>query len=115
MATSSFIYTPSYVYPVTPIYKTQVSEFEDGTEERVDMWSTAKRAWRLQFKNIDKTTRDAIEALFVEKKGRLTTFHWTCLDDSTQYTVRFNQDSLPFARTHVSRYDVEIELITANT
>jgi len=109
-----FTWNPDYVYEVLPRFKTHVNEFEDGSEERAQVWTEAKRSWNLEFKNRTETEKDAILDFFLARKGRLEAFTWTCKLDSTQYTVRFDNDELNAQAVGNKRYSISCKFVTCN-
>jgi len=108
---SDFSLAPDYTFETTKEYKTLVSEFENGTEQRRQKWSAQRRSWKLVFKNRSATDLGTITTLFDAKKGALTSFTWTNPIDSTDYTVRFKEDSLSYSTDSYGLYNIQIELI----
>lgn len=105
---SDFTYTPDYSFQETPQFRTLVSEFETGWEQRRAMWADALRQWKLVFKTRTLTETNAIIAFFEAKLGAYDQFTWTNPNDSTEYTVRFVEDSLQVDRISYNIFDLSL-------
>jgi len=68
---ATFTWTPKYAYEVEPEFRTEVTEFEAGNEERVSRLATPIRHWRLVFEDINSTAYSAIKAFFMSSSPRL--------------------------------------------
>jgi phage-related protein len=108
---ADFVLKPHYVFTKTSEYKTLVSNFENGVEQRRAKWATPLKTWKLQWRNIEATDVSTIQTLFDAKLGSYSSFTWTNPVDSVDYTVRFKDDSLKIDLTTYNRYAVELELI----
>lgn len=108
---ADFTYTPDFAFDEAVHYKTLVSEFENGTEQRRAKWATGRREWTLRFIMRSKVEYDAILLFFTQKFGALTSFTWTNPNDSTDYTVRFKEDSFNVTRENGAYYDFEFQFI----
>jgi phage-related protein len=108
---SDFIYVPDYAVDETVSYKTIVSEFENGAEQRRKKWSNPQRKWSLRFRNRKKSEVDAVKVFFTGRLGSLTAFTWTNPNDSVEYTVRFADDSFKFSLKDYDLYDFEFDFI----
>lgn len=91
-------------------YNTLISTFENGTEQRRSKWGTSLRSWTLQYKNRTSSELSTIQTLFDTKLGSGTAFTWTNPLDSTEYTVRFVEDSLQAELKAYGIYDFEFQL-----
>lgn len=103
---------PDYVFDETPQYKTLISDFENGAEQRRAKRSTAITEYRLVYKNRTQADLDTITALFNTNKGALTAFTWTHPISSTDFTVRFKEDSLTYSNSNYLLYDFQFTLVT---
>lgn len=103
--------SPDQVLEETPSFKTLISEYENGAEQRRAKWSTPLREFRLIFRN--RTATEYAEALdfFKSKLGAYTSFTWTNPNDSIEYTVRYKDDSIKFTRTAYQVYSYEYALV----
>ena len=103
-------WSPQFVYVDETNYRTLVTPFESGKEQRRKKWTTDRKRFRIVFNAIDKTTADAIKSLYNEKFGAYDTFSFTNPGDSTSYTVRFVEDSLrqEFITSTVCRLECEL-------
>jgi uncharacterized protein (TIGR02217 family) len=107
---NDFLLAPDYVFDETPQFKTLISEFENGVEQRRAKRASAITEYRLQYKNRDATDLSTITTLFNAKKGSLTSFTWTHPISAATKTVRFKEDSLTYSCTTYGRYDIEFVL-----
>ena len=103
--------TPDSVLEETPKFKTLISEYENGVEQRRAKWSTPIREFNLTFRNRNASEYGTALAFFTGKTGALTSFTWTNPNNSTEYTVRFKDDSLKFTRTGYQIYHYEYSLV----
>ena len=108
---SDFTFTPDFVVDENVQYKTLVSEFENGTEQRRRKWSTPLRKWSLRFHNRTQSELNAIKSFFISKYGSLRAFTWTNPNDGVEYVVRFVEDSFKFSLKAYHLYDLEFDLI----
>lgn len=103
--------SPDYVYEEKVNFKTLVTEFESGYEQRRAKWATPLRRFKLLYKARTSTDFGTIKSLFIEKLGAYDTFTWTNPNDSTTYTCRFVEDSLAFEEQAYDIYNFEFEII----
>lgn len=108
---ADFTLAPDYTFTKETNYKTLVSQFESGVEQRRSKWTAPVRTWKLQYKNRDATDLGTIQTLFDAKLGAYQSFTWTNPVDSVDYTVRFKEDSLSVSCDYYGRYNIEFELI----
>lgn len=108
---SDFNYNPDFVVDETVQYKTLISEFENGVEQRRRKWANPLRKWTLRFQQRTKTEMENIRDFFMGKYGALTSFTWTNPNDSVEYTVRFVEDSFKFSLKAYQIYDFEFDFI----
>ncbi len=108
---SDFIYIPDFVFDETIEYKTLISEFENGAEQRRRKWANPKGKWILKFNNRLKTELTAIKDFFKNKSGSFMSFTWTNPNDDTEYTVRFITDSFKFSRIAHDIYNFSFEFV----
>ena len=109
---NDLLINPSFVFDQTPQYKTLISEFENGAEQRRSKRSSAITEYRLIYKNISSTDKDTIVNLFGTKKGAYSSLTWTHPISSSTLTVRFKEDSLTYTNTSYGLYDLEFTLVT---
>ena len=110
---SEFTWIPDYTVASDTEFKTQESEFENGVKQYRQIWSSARRTWKLTFQKRTLTETQAIQAFFESKLGKATSFTWTCPLDSVEYTVRFAKDKFSFDYVSYQLCDFELELTTA--
>lgn len=109
---NDLVLAPDYVFDETPQYKTLISEFENGAEQRRAKRSGVTTEYRLIFKNRNSTDLGTITTLFSTKKGALTAFTWTHPISGSTLTVRFKDDSLTYSCPSYGLYNFEFTLIT---
>lgn len=114
MPLQTFTENPSYVYALAPEYRTDVNEFENAEEERINRWTTPKRRWDLEFRMLTKTRMETIRDFFIARKGRFEAFYWTCKIDGVQYIVRFDDDDLDIRQVWNRKYEVRCRFVTCN-
>jgi uncharacterized protein (TIGR02217 family) len=109
---ADFELNPDFVFDQTPQYKTLVSNFENGAEQRRAKRSGAITEYKLVYKNRSQADLDTITTLFNAKKGALTSFTWTHPISGATVTVRFKEDSLTYSCSSYLIYDFEFTLIS---
>lgn len=111
MAADDLTIAPDYVFEEVKKFNTAISKFENGTEQRRALWSTPLRQFKLEFNNKTQAEKDTLEDLFDAKLGPATAFLWTNPNDGTQYTVRFEEDSLSIKNKAYGVYDISFGLV----
>jgi len=109
---NEFVLPPDYDFEEIPTYKTLISEFENGAEQRRAKRSSAITEYKLVYNNLSSTDLGTITTLFSSKKGALTSFTWTHPISGSTLTVRYKEDSLNYRCTSFGRYYCEFNLIT---
>lgn len=108
---ADFTHTPNSRVKETIEYDTLVSESENGVEQRRTKRSSARRTFECFATNQTPTELSTVTTMFNSKKGRYGSFTWNNPNDSTDYTVRFKEDSLRISREGYQIYDFEYTLI----
>ena len=108
---SDFTWVADYTIASDVEFKTQESEFENGVKQYRDVWSSSRKHWKLSFLKRTLGVMAAIQTFFELKKGKATSFTWTCPLDSVEYTVRFAKDKLSYDYVSYDLCDCEIELV----
>jgi phage-related protein len=108
---SDFTISPDNAIELRSKYKTAVSEFENGAEQRRSLYENPVRSWRIKFENRTKTTYDTVKSFFETKRGRYASFTWTNPADNTEYTVRFAEDEIALIRRFANIYSFEFTFI----
>ena len=108
---SDFTYLPDFLIDEAVEYKTLISEFENGAEQRRRKWANPLSKWTLRFNNRTLDEMTAVRDFFKNKAGSLAAFTWTNPNDSVEYTVRFAEDSFKFSRKAYGIYDFEFDFI----
>lgn len=108
---SDFELTPDFVLDQTNQYKTLISEFESGVEQRRAKRDDPRRKWKLVYRNRPTADKNTAKSRFDSQKGQYSSFTWTNPNDSTEYTVRFNMDEFKFRYKAYGIYDFELFLI----
>lgn len=102
---------PDYVYTEEIAYKTAISEFENGVEQRRSLWPNPKRKFTLQYNNRSSSDLETIQTLFQGKLGAFGSLTFTNPNDDTEYTVRFVEDSLKVEKVFYELYNFQFDLI----
>tara|TARA_Y100000114_G_scaffold153012_1_gene172237 strand:+ start:2489 stop:2905 length:417 start_codon:yes stop_codon:yes gene_type:complete len=78
---------------------------------------TKRRRRKLIYENISSTSKDRLEGLFNQVKGRLNSFFYSedgfasnGADSDNNFEVRFVKDVLPISETAFNVFTVEIEI-----
>lgn len=108
---SEFSYLPDSVIDEAVEYKTLISEFENGAEQRRRKRLNPLAKWTLRFSNRTHPEMTEVRDFFKSKFGAFMAFTWTNPNDSVEYTVRFIEDSFQFSRKAYGVYDFECEFI----
>lgn len=109
---NDLILNPDYVFDEEPQYRTLISQFENGAEQRRAKRSGAITEYKLVYKNRSQADLDTITALFHSKKGALTSFTWTHPISGSTLTVRFKEDTLKYSNVSYRLYNFEFSLTT---
>ena len=102
---------PDFMYEQKPSWKTLVSSFENGAEQRRSKWSQSLVEYKLQFTNRPQAELDALLSLFNTKKGAFSSFTWAHPASSEDVVVRFKEDSLSYVAVAFGVYNFEFELV----
>ena len=108
---ADFTTIPDFVFEELPRFKTLISTFENGYEQRRNKWSSDIREFHLVFKNRTDTEFETVRDFIIAKLGSYTSFTFENPNDTTEYTVRFKEDSLTFVRHSGEIYDFEFDLV----
>jgi phage-related protein len=108
---SDFTVLPDFVFEETVEYKTLVSEFESGIEQRRRKWENPLRKWRLRFTSRIKADMELVRDFFKVRYGAFGVFTWTNPNDAAEYTVRFAEDSFKYVMKAHEVYDFEFDFI----
>ncbi|MDD5500521.1 hypothetical protein BU251_09210 [Candidatus Velamenicoccus archaeovorus] len=108
---SDFTHLPDFLIDEAVEYKTLVSEFENGAEQRRRKWANPLAKWTLRFNNRTQAEMAEVLDFFKSRFGAFMAFTWTNPNDSFEYTVRFVEDSFQFSRKAYGVYDFECEFV----
>ena len=103
--------TPDFVYDEGISFKTLISPFENGYEQRRAKWANPIRKFGLVYKNRPWSQITTLRDLFITKEGSATSFTFTNINDSVEYTVRFADDSFKPRYVSYGLYDLDISLL----
>jgi hypothetical protein len=87
---------PSYSVVKDINYKTLISNFENGAEQRRNKWSQGKLSFSLVYKILTAAQMTILWDFYIARKGSFESFTYTDVISATAYTVRFSEDSLSF-------------------
>ncbi len=108
---ADFTNIPDFVVSETKGYKTLVSTFENGAEQRRRKWHSPVHSFKLQFRNRTRDEMESIKAFFVSKEGMFSVFSWENPIDAQEYVVRFKEDSLLVELIAYNIYDIRVEFV----
>lgn len=88
--------TPQAVQPMDATFKTLVSVFENGYEQRRAIWSKQKRSFTLSYDLLDTSrstfNRDILYSFWQSCQGAYASFTYTYPVTNSQLTCRFAED-----------------------
>ena len=108
---ADFTIQPDFVLEEEVAFNTLISQFENGVEQRRATRANSIRKFNLVFKTRTKAEMQAVRDFFIGKKGMLTSFTWNNPNDSTDYTVRFVDDTFKHQNVAYGIYDFNLSLI----
>lgn len=100
---------PDAVFSQEIKYNTIITGATYGKERRRNKWPNPKRGFVLQYKNISGTVADSITS-FYNERGNYQSFNWTNPIDSTEYRVRFVEESIKREYIGDDRYNIQFNL-----
>ena len=103
-------WSPQFVFTYGPQFRTVVSDFESGKEQRRQKWSADRKRFHLVYV-VSSTVAALILAEFETLKGAYSTMSWTNPADTTSYTVRFVEDSLSLQYLTTTAVRLEFDFI----
>lgn len=103
--------TPDYTITLSDNYKTLVSEFENGAEQRRAKRSQSIKSWQLEYHNRLANDLNVVQMLFRNKKGAYGSFTWLNPVDGQTYTVRFKEDSFSAELISYQLYNFRFTLV----
>lgn len=101
------------VYTERVEFKTLISKYESGSEQRRAKWAYPLRRFILQFEMSDwQTEAEEIFNFFIARKGSFEAFEWDNPNDNKTYTVRFEEDFINLARFAYQLYSLgEVQVV----
>lgn len=91
-------------------YKTLITRFENGSEQRRNKWGSALKTFHVTYQNRPESEADDLRTFFDNEMGAYGTFTFKKPNDSTEYTVRFATDTLEIKRIAYDAYDISFDL-----
>lgn len=104
--------TPNRIKNVTPEFKTNIVEFENGTEQRNPKWHKAKRTFLLEHNMLNADKELLIQNFFDARQGSYEPFTLYNHVDGRYYTVRFKADTLQWERINKWFANLSVEVVT---
>ena len=93
-------------YPTSPViqyvftekidFKTLVSAFENGYEQRRRKWAHGKRSFSLKYNVLTYNETDTLYDFYIARNGTYDAFSFVNPNDNQTYTVRFTDDQMSF-------------------
>ncbi|MBI5872995.1 MAG: DUF2460 domain-containing protein [Candidatus Omnitrophica bacterium] len=108
---NDLILKPDFTFSTTPEFKTLITKFENGIEQRRPKWTGQLKSFKLVYENRPTLDLSTIQTLFTNKLGSYSAFTWTNPETSATHTVRFKNDSLTYVLKAPGIYDFEFELV----
>ncbi|HNX82483.1 MAG TPA: DUF2460 domain-containing protein [Candidatus Omnitrophota bacterium] len=102
---------PGYGFVETLQFKTLVSKFENGAEQRRAKWLTGLSEYELTYNNQSAADMNALYTLFNTKLGQYASFSWTHPVSGATITVRFKEDSFKTTYVAYGIYTVSFTLV----
>ena len=99
------IYPRGYPFIQSTITNVVIVEFENGYEQRRDLWGgKTKKVFEVHFNVNTKTEIQAIESYFISKVGPAAAFSFENPVDGLTYNVRFVDNSFKVERRFYNTY-----------
>lgn len=92
-------------------FKILTSPMENGAVQKRNKWHTNQKVFTINFKANTKAEALEIRDYFISNEGSYDTFTFTEPLESTEYTVRFEKDSLKIERENFGTFNITINLI----
>jgi hypothetical protein len=73
--------------------------------------AAGQRAWEIEYSALTQAEADALVAFFSARGGRYESFTFQDPQDSTPYTVRFDQDELAVTASGRNEHKVLVKLV----
>lgn len=110
-----FSAVPTYVYEESISFKTDITTYEDGTEQRMSRGSP-RRMFTMRFRAVSESIRNTIHTFFETVYGAQTTFTWVNPLDNVTYNVRFLNDTIEeenigYNETDGDIFNIELQAI----
>jgi len=90
----TFTWIPQKTFEYGSEYKTNISTFGGGKEQRRKKYSSGRGIFHLSFPTCPNADAEAILSFFDARYGAYESFYWVHPLTSVTYTVRFVSDSL---------------------
>lgn len=108
---TSYPFTPSRITNVQTEYKTNITQFENGVEQRSPAWVKPKKTFAISQKYLNPTSLATLEEFFDSCRGSYSPFTFDNYLDGKTYTVRFKDDIFNVERINSFFCDVNFEVI----
>ena len=108
---ADFTLQPDFGFEEQPQYKTVISQYENGAEQRRAKWATPIREFSLCYKNRPASDYCCIRDFYACKLGSLCSFVWQNPNDNCCYTVRFKEDTIRWALNAYQTWDLSFSLV----
>ena len=108
---STLTLKPDFAFVINPKYKTQISAYENGVEQRRQKWAAGLTEWQLVYRNRASSDLSTLQTVFDNAKGSYTAFTWDEPIAGATKTVRFKEDSLTIEYVAYGIYNISFNLI----
>jgi phage-related protein len=112
---SDYAYVADNVMEEEIKFSTLISDSESGYEERRSKRANPLRRFILTHSIMTLTEKDAIKNFFIAEKGAYGSFTWTNPNDSVEYTVRFESDTLKIKRQAFNVFTIQVSFMEVRT
>ncbi len=102
---------PSYVFTEKIGFKTLVSDFANGAEQRRNKWGQGKRSFTLTYDVLTAAETNTLYNFYVARKGPFEAFSFVNPMDSQTYTVRFVDDEMSYDEFDIQLRRTGVKLI----
>lgn len=101
---------PEFSFVTTDEVGGLVSDFGAAIVQRRETSPRIRRRFKLQWRNLRKSEKDELVALFRSTRGSAVRFQFTPPDEATPVVVRFVSGSLAWEQRTGSQYAASVEI-----
>jgi uncharacterized protein (TIGR02217 family) len=102
---------PSFVFTKSTEFKTLISQFENGCEQRRAKWSKGKHHFVINYNTLSPTELGTLFTFYEARMGSQEAFTFVDPTTQTSYTCRFEDDNLSYDAFALNVRRVGIKLV----